>query len=527
MSKMILLGDDAVAQAAIDAGVTCAYGYPGTPSTEILEYVMRAVKKDGAIHATWAANEKVALEQAVGTSFAGRRVLVTMKHVGLNVAADPFMNSTVTGAGGGLVLAVADDPGMHSSQNEQDSRIYGDFAMTHCFEPSNQQESYDMTREAFDASEKFENPVLVRLVTRLAHSRADVEVGAKRAPNPLAPSKDRVRWTLLPTNARPLYRKLVEKQPAMRAYSEESRWNELHLDPARRDLGVIVSGIAANYFHEALGEDLPSFLKVGLYPLPREKIRRLLEHVARVLVLEEGYPFIERQIADLEGKAMGRPVLGRFTGHLPLWGELTPDLVARALGREAAAAASAPGAAAPLVARPPQLCAGCPHSDTYRALNVLKQKFAGSAVFSDIGCYTLGFYPPFETIDSCLDMGASISMAKGASDAGMHPVFCVIGDSTFGHSGITPLLTAAHEDTDMVVVILDNSTVAMTGKQESLSTGDRLLGIVAGVGVPKERIRVLRPLPKNHDENARIIDEEVSHKGLSVIIAKRECLELK
>jgi indolepyruvate ferredoxin oxidoreductase alpha subunit len=313
----------------------------------------------------------------------------------------------------------------------------------------------------------------------------------------------------------------------MRAYSEESRWNELHLDPSRREIGVIASGIAYNYFREALGEDLPSHLKIGLYPLPRGMIQKLFDHVEKVLVIEEGYPYIERQITDVAGRAMGKQVLGRFTGHLPLWGELNPDLVAKALGRAPATSPFALGPGAPLAPRPPQLCAGCPHRDTYSAINVLKHRFASSAVFADIGCYTLGFYKPLETIDSCLDMGASISMAKGASDAGMHPVFCVIGDSTFGHSGITPLLTAAHENTRMVVVILDNSTTAMTGKQESLSTGERLLGIVAGVGVPKEHLRTLRPLPKNLEENSRIIAEEVAYDGLSVIIANRECLELK
>jgi len=525
MRQMILLGDEAIAQAAVDAGISAAYGYPGTPSTEIFEYIEKQAGKDPSLHASWAANEKVAYEQAMGASFAGRRSIAIMKHVGLNVAADPFMNSAITGTLGGLVLAVADDPGMHSSQNEQDSRYFADFAQIHCYEPSNQQECYDMTIEAFNTSERFEEPVMIKLVTRIAHSRSGVTVSSRCDRNPLKPSSDRVRWTLLPTNARPQYRKLVQKQPSLREFAEQNPFNEIFLNPDNQDLGVITAGAAYNYFREVAGPVPPSFLKIGLYPMPIKKVIGLLDHVKFALIIEEGYPFIEKNLIGLLGMEKNRRFKGRFTGDMPLWGELTPDIVAKALGN------SADIPQRPLSQyikpRPPQLCPGCPHRDTFNAVNKVKEDYERPVVFSDIGCYTLGFYEPFETIESCLDMGASIGMAKGAADAGMFPVMCVIGDSTFGHSGIASLLTAANSNTNMVVIIVDNSTVAMTGTQESLSTGDRLVEITAGVGVPREHIRVLNPMPKNLDENARVLKEEVEYKGLSVIISQRPCVQLR
>ncbi|MBN1945658.1 MAG: hypothetical protein JW797_08265 [Bradymonadales bacterium] len=525
MNKMLLLGDEAAAQAAIDAGITTAYAYPGTPSTELFEYIERKSPKGGPIHATWAANEKVAYEQAVGTSFAGRRSLVTMKHVGLNVAADPFINSAVTGAHGGLVLVIADDPGMHSSQNEQDSRYYAHFAMVHCYEPANQQEAYDMTREAFDTSERFAAPVMVRLVTRLAHSRADVLVQPPVSPTSLGRSTTPARWTLLPSNARPQYQKLVEKQPSLQSFSEESPFNQLEINPKNRELGVITSGVAYNYFREVAGPHPPSYLKIGLYPIPTGQVLQLLDHVKEVLIIEEGYPFIEQTLLGTLGMANNSRFKGRFTRHLPLWGELNPDIVAAALDEGTHPAETPP--VSQLRPRPPQLCKGCPHASTFSAINEAKKGYDDPVVFSDIGCYTLGYYEPFRTIESCLDMGASIGLAKGAADAGMHPVLCALGDSTFGHSGITPLLTAAHENTNMVVFILDNGTVAMTGTQESMSTGDRLVELVAGVGVERDHIRVITPLPQQHEANVQVICEEIEYPGLSVIIPRRPCVQLR
>src|SRR5512136_1969783 len=290
MTTEILLGDEAVALAAIDSGLTAAYSYPGTPATEIMEYLIKAAAKSTDLKASWSVNEKVAYEEALGVSFAGKRALVSMKHVGLNVAADPFMNSAITGANGGFVVVSADDPGMHSSQNEQDSRYYIHFAQIFGYEPSDHQEAYDMAREAFDLSERLGLPVLMRMVTRLSHSRSAVEIREARPQNELkkGAGKD---WILLPVNARRRFTQLLDRQGEMVRISDESRFNALKLNEADRSLGVIASGIAYNYFREAVAGDaaLPSFLKVSTYPLPEGLIRKLVGHVDKVLVLEDGY----------------------------------------------------------------------------------------------------------------------------------------------------------------------------------------------------------------------------------------------
>ncbi|MEN6559968.1 MAG: thiamine pyrophosphate-dependent enzyme [Acidobacteriota bacterium] len=523
MSRQILLGDEAVALGAVHAGLSAAYSYPGTPASEIMEYLVRLSAESRAFAAVWSVNEKVAYEEALGASFAGKRAMVSFKHVGLNVAADPFMNSAITGANGGLLAVSADDPGMHSSQNEQDSRFYVQFAQIPGFEPSDHQEAYDMAREAFDLSEKFGLPVLMRLVTRLSHSRSAVETREARPQNELkkGTGKD---WILLPGNARGRFSQLLDRQAEMVRCSEESRFNRLELNAGDRSFGVIASGIAYNYFREAVAGDAapPSFLKISTYPLPESLVRRLVAHVDKVLVLEDGYPFIERQVRGLFG-VPGKTVLGRASGDVPASGELTPDIVRRALGLGPLPALPVSGL--PLANRPPQLCAGCPHADTFKALNKALEGRAGASVFGDIGCYTLGALPPFNAINSCVCMGASISMARGASDAGLHPAVSVIGDSTFAHSGITPLLGAARADADMTVIILDNATTAMTGGQPTYGSGQPLLRLIEGLGVPKEHIRTIEPLPKNHETNVRIIRDEIEHRGLSVIVAVRECIQ--
>jgi len=523
MPRLILLGDEAVALGAVHGGLSAAYSYPGTPASEIMEYLIPRAKKEGPFKATWSVNEKVAYEEALGASFAGKRALVSFKHVGLNVAADPFMNSAITGANGGLVVVSADDPGMHSSQNEQDSRYYARFAQVFCFEPSDHQEAYDMTREAFEVSEKLGLPVMVRLVTRLSHSRSTVETRPSRPENDLGYG-EWTDWTLLPTNARRKFGMLIRKQPEMVALSESSPWNSLTLNAESRALGVIASGIAFNYFREAArgSEPLPSFLKVSTYPLPEALVRKLVDHVETILVVEDGYPFIEKRITGMFG-IPGKTVLGKTTGALPASGELSPDIVRRALGLPPPASLAAGGV--PLAGRPPQLCAGCPHADTFKALNKAREDHAGSSVFSDIGCYTLGALPPYNAVQSCVCMGASVSMARGASDVGVHPAVAVIGDSTFAHSGITPLLGAADAGADMTVIILDNATTAMTGGQPTFGSGERLLRIVAGVGVAPEHIRTIEPLPKNLEANVRVIKEELDYHGLSVIVAVRECIQ--
>jgi indolepyruvate ferredoxin oxidoreductase alpha subunit len=523
MKPEILLGDEAVALGAVHAGVSAAYSYPGTPASEIMEYLLRVAAKTGSFAASWSVNEKVAYEEALGVSFAGKRALVSMKHVGLNVAADPFMNSALTGANGGLVVVPADDPGMHSSQNEQDSRFYAEFARIPCFEPSNHQEAYEMTRQAFDVSEKLGVPVMVRLVTRLSHSRSTVRPGEPRGQNELrhGASQD---WTLLPVNARRRFRALLDDQADMLRLSEESGFNSLRLNEKGRSLGVLASGIAFNYVQENLValETAPSLLKVCTYPLPEKLIRSLVEHVGTILVVEEGYPLIERSLKGLFGIA-GKTVRGKLSGDLPLTGELSPEAVRPALGLEPLRKVGLGGFE--LAARPPQLCTGCPHADTFHALNKALEDYHQGNVFGDIGCYTLGAYPPYRAVQTCVCMGASVSMAKGGAEAGIHPSIAVIGDSTFGHSGLTPLLEAAAADTNMTLFILDNSTVAMTGGQPSFASGPRLLRMIEGLGVAKEHLRTIEPLPKNLDKNVRIIKEEIAHPGLSVIVAVRECLE--
>ncbi len=523
MPRQILLGDEAVALGAVHAGLSAAYSYPGTPASEILEYLVKQSEATKAFAAVWSVNEKVAYEEALGASFAGKRALVSFKHVGLNVAADPFMNSAITGANGGLLVVSADDPGMHSSQNEQDSRYYVDFAKIFGFEPSDHQEAYDMARQAYDLSEELGLPVLMRLVTRLSHSRSAVETRDPRPQNMLKKGvgKD---WILLPVNARRRFGQLLDRQAEMVRLSEASPFNVLKLNEKDRKLGVIASGIAYNYFREAMAGPAapPSFLKISTYPLPLALIKKLVDHVDTILVLEDGYPFIESRLKGLFGLP-GKTVLGKTTGAVPASGELTPDLVRQALGLKPLPALAASGL--PLAGRPPQLCAGCPHADTFKALNKALEGYQGSNVFSDIGCYTLGALPPYNAIHSCVCMGASISMARGAADVGLYPAVSVIGDSTFAHSGITPLLSAARADTNMTVIILDNATTAMTGGQPTYGSGEGLLRLVEGLGIAKEHIRTIEPLPKNHDQNVQVIKDELEHRGLSVIVAVRECVQ--
>jgi indolepyruvate ferredoxin oxidoreductase, alpha subunit len=523
MTDMVLLGDEAVALGAVHAGLTAAYAYPGTPSTEILEYLVRYQKAHGAPRATWATNEKTAYEEALGVSFAGRRALTSMKHVGLNVAADPFMNSALLSINGGLVVVVADDPGMHSSQNEQDTRYFADFARVVCLEPANQQEAYDMTREAFDVSERFTIPVVVRLVTRLAHSRAVVRVRDARPENPVAKSPIPSSWILLPANARHQWRRLLDRQPDFLEWSESAGFNHLRLNEDRRDLGVITTGLARNYYVENLDElgFQPSHLHVGAYPVPIESVRRLAGHVSRVLVLEEGYPYVERMLRGIVPPDI--EIMGRESGAVPPDGELTPDIVRRALGLRERVGQEIPGLSLP--GRPPQLCAGCPHADSFDAIKLAIADFASPVVTSDIGCYTLGALPPYSAVESCVCMGASVGMAKGASDAGLKPAIGLIGDSTFFHSGVTPLLDAVAANTDMTLIILDNETTGMTGGQPTILPPGRIEKLVLGLGVDPAHCHVITTHHRFTDQNRDLIRREVEYPGLSVVIAVRECIE--
>jgi len=522
MSIRLMLGDEALAQGAMDAGLSGAYAYPGTPSTEITEYAIRSPESQrGAIHCRWTTNEKTALEAALGMSYAGRRAMASMKHVGLNVAADALVNAAIAGTNGGLIVNVADDPSMHSSQNEQDSRLYTDLALIPCVEPSDQQEAYRAPAHAFDLSERLRVPVLVRLTTRLAHSRATVAVGSAREQRRLSPPLDPKRFILLPSMARRSYDDLVRRQPDFLRASEESPFNEL-VEGADTSLGIIACGIAVNYVREVYEGACPHpMLKIGQYPLPPSLVERILEACDRVLVFEDGYPYVEGKLQALP-RCSDRTIEGRLTGHLPRTGELDPTSVARALGLAETSTGPASGVPAP---RPPALCPGCPHTDTCRALNEALGDARGEhgRVFSDIGCYTLAALPPLSSIDTCVEMGASITMARGASDAGLRPAVALIGDSTFAHSGMTGLLDCVNDETDITVIIVDNGTVGMTGGQPSAAE-NRLAAICRGLGVDPTHIRQIRALPRNHAGNVAVLKEEIDFPGLSVVIAERECL---
>lgn len=521
MQKLLLLGDEAIAQAAIDAGISGIFSYPGTPSTEITEYVIASKQaKEKGIKASWAANEKTGMEAALGVSYVGKRAMTCMKHVGLNVAADAFVNSAMTGANGGLVIVAADDPSMHSSQNEQDSRFYGKFAMMPILEPSNQQEAYDMVHYGFDISEKFQIPVLLRITTRLAHSRAGVVRKPERAQNEIKLPGDLKQFVLLPAIARRRYKGLLASQALFEEESEKSGYNK-YLDGTDKSLGIITSGIAYNYLMENYPDRVVPHpvVKITQYPLPVNMIEKLERECDRILVIEEGAPVIEEMLKGLLSKGLN--VSGRLDGALPRDGELNPNLVARALGKEDIHGADIPGI---VVGRPPSLCLGCSHADMYNALNEALSEFGKGRVFSDIGCYTLGALQPFDAINTCVDMGASITMAKGAADVGFVPAIAVIGDSTFTHSGITGLLDAVNDKSPVTVIIADNSTTGMTGGQKSSATG-KVEDICRGVGVEEEHIRVLKPLRKNHEENVKIMLEELNYPGVSVIIPRRECIQ--
>lgn len=521
MSKILLLGAEAIAQGAIDGGMSGIYAYPGTPSTEITEYIQKSkTANDKKIHSKWSVNEKTAMETALGMSYAGKRAMVCMKHVGLNVAADPFINSAITGVNGGLIITVADDPSMHSSQNEQDSRYYGNFAMIPILEPSNQQEAYDMAREGFLFSEKYKIPIMIRITTRLSHSRYGVETKNPFDENSLTLPEDPKQFILLPAIARVRYKTLLGNQTNFLSESENSQYNKF-IAGKNKSLGIIACGITYNYLLENFANHVCEYpvIKIGQYPLPKILINKLYSECGEILVLEDGYPLVEETLKGFFES--GKKIKGKLDGTLPRDGELNPTLVAQALGHPVQKGSPVPNI---VVNRPPELCSGCSHRDIYNALNEAMKTFGEKRVFSDIGCYTLGALPPFNSINSCVDMGASITMAKGAADAGLVPSVAVIGDSTFTHSGITGLLDAVNEKSNITVIISDNSAVAMTGGQDSSATG-KLKNICLGIGVEPEHIRILLPLPKNHDEMVNVLKEELSYNGVSVIISQRECIQ--
>ena len=537
--KRLLLGDEAFALGAINAGLSGSYAYPGTPSTEILEFVQaNPVTKERNIHCHWSSNEKTAMEEALGMSYCGKRATVSMKHVGMNVAADAFVNSGMTGANGGLIVVAADDPSMHSSQNEQDSRFYAQFALVPTLEPSNQQEAYDMARYGFELSERFQIPVMMRFVTRLSHSRAVVEIDeTPDKQNEMSFPKNPRQWVLMPGNSRVRYPQLLKDFAALAEESETSPFNK-YTDAACHSLGIIVSGIAANYYNELFPEGSPfPLLKISQYPLPAKSIAKLMAECDNVLIIEEGQPFIESQVRGTVGS---EHLFGKTTGNMPLTGELTPDNVRQGLIKtisqvgcgdekmqaiaESLKAEEVKPVPAMVMPRPPALCQGCGHRDVYSALNEVLEGCDNPRVFGDIGCYTLGYLSPFNAIHTCVDMGASITMAKGAADAGLETAIAIIGDSTFTHSGMTGLLDAINENSPITVIISDNLTTGMTGGQDSQGTG-KLEEICLGLGADPAHVRTIDSLPKLHAEMVALFKEEIAYRGTSVIVSRRECLQ--
>jgi indolepyruvate ferredoxin oxidoreductase alpha subunit len=532
-APLFMLGDEAVALAALHAGLTAAYGYPGTPSTEIMEWLIDRYENHGGPPARWCANEKTALEGALGVSFAGKRALVTMKHVGLNVAADPYVNSALLGINGGLVLAVADDPGMHSSQDEQDSRFYAAFARAPCLEPRSAQEAYDMTREAFDVSERYHLPVLLRLTTRIAHARAKVVPRPPVAQNVLRKPESKTEWILLPGNARKNYDALIGKQKALAEWSENHPANKFDGEGGEGSVTVITSGLGGNYYEENR-EDFIAFMKpkgelrrlhIGAYPLPVKKIRQSCVNSREILVIEEGQPFIEEKLAGILDA--GKVIHGKLDGTLPPSGELDADIVRRGLGLDPLPTADLPeGLTVP--GRPPQLCQGCPHIDSY---TVIKDFITGVdnpndySVNADIGCYSLGALGKLSVPESIVCMGASVGMARGAGEAGVKYAIAVIGDSTFLHSGIPSLIDAVAHNTPMTLVILDNTIVAMTGCQEPIVPSASLKGIVLGTGIDPSHLVFLPARAPKREENLAAFKREMEYRGVSVVVFQRECLE--
>ncbi len=459
--KLLLSGNEAVAQGAWEAGVHVGCGYPGTPSTEILESLSRYSE----VKCEWSVNEKVALEVAIGASFAGARSMVTMKHVGVNVAADPLFTASYTGVEGGLVVVTADEPNMYSSQNEQDNRHFAIAAKLPMFEPSDSSEALAFTRYAFEMSENFDTPVFLRTVTRLSHSKSPVTTG-DRIDRPIKGFTSKpAKHVMIPANARVRRQDVEHRMLKLSAAAETHPANRIEKGCGK--IGVITSGISYTYVKEVLPD--ADILKLGLvYPLPRRMIEDFAKSVKTLYVIEELDPFIETQI-----KSWGLSVIGKEI--FPATGEFSPDILRKSLNIESASLSKRSQISfLEVPERRPRLCPGCPHGHVF---SVLKEK--GLIVAGDIGCYTLGTLPPYEVIDTCLDMGASITMAQGiglvnAENNSSVKVAAVIGDSTFAHSGITGLLNACWNKRDGLFVVLDNGTTAMTGMQPNPASGERL-----------------------------------------------------
>jgi len=507
MSKILMLGTDAVARGALEAGISYATSYPGTPATQILEYIA----KNSSVPCEWSVNEKVAYEVAYGVSLTGRRVLCSMKHVGLNVASDPFMTSSYLGVRGGLVLAVGDDPGAYSSQNEQDSRFYALFAKIPCLEPYDGETAKEFTRLAFDISEELGLPVMLRSHTRLLHCYSPVTLGELRQESPVDLKKDPLHLIAIPRHVIPLHKELNAKQAKIREILNRHKFNEIL--PGKGKIGIVACGITINYAME-LGLEYP-ILRINAYPVDEGLLVEFLRDLEEVIVLEEGYPLVEKIV-----RCFHRKVRGKLSGDLPMEGELGPDPVLKLFGL---AKEVQPEKVPP---RPPSLCPGCPHREFYKALIEAEPTF----VAGDIGCYTLGALPPLNALDTCLCMGASIGKAIGIAKQGVQRVAAVIGDSTFWHSGIPALIDAVYNKAHIVVCILDNSVVAMTGHQPTPHLGITAKGEeskainIAEICKACGADTVVEIDPLKREELVAALRRGFDTPGVHVIISKRPCV---
>lgn len=516
--KELMTGNEAIARGAYEAGVRFASAYPGTPSTEILENVV-LYKKD--VYCEWAPNEKVALESAIGAAIAGARSLSAMKHVGVNVAADALFTFAYTGTNGGLVLVSADDPGMHSSQNEQDNRNYASFARVLMLEPSDSQEAKDMTKLGFELSEKFDTPVMLRVTTRICHSKSLVEFEDRKEKDMVKYAKNISKYVATPGNGKVMRKMLVERIKAMEEYSNETPIN--YIEYNNKDLGIVTSGVAFEYAKEVFG-DTASYLKLGMtFPLPMTKIKEFSMNVKRLIVIEELDPYIENQIKIAGIKCEGKNLIPEFD-------ELNPDIIRSSILGISSDTLSLDLKA---VVRPPTMCAGCPHRGFFHVLSKRKNVM----ISGDIGCYTLGSAAPLFAMDTCICMGASVSAGHGAAVAFKNAgedtrVVSVIGDSTFFHSGITGLINVVYNKSNEVTVILDNRITGMTGHQENPGTGYTLMGETAlqvdieqlclAIGIKKDNLHIVNPLDLKETEAA--LAEALSKDEPSVIITKWPCI---
>lgn len=512
-------GNEAIARGAYEAGVTVAAAYPGTPSTEILENI---IEYKDCIYSEWAPNEKVATEVAIGASIGGARSLAAMKHVGVNVAADPIFTYAYLGVNGGFVLVTADDPSMHSSQNEQDNRYYAKFAKMAMIEPSDSQECKDFMKEAYRVSEKYDTPILFRVTTRICHSKSIVELGEREEVDFKPYVKNIPKYVAAPANAKLAHARVEKRLVELEDYSNESPLNKIEYN--NKKIGIISSGIAYQYAKEVFGENA-SYLKLGFtYPLPMKLINEFSENVEKLYVIEELEPYIEEQIKAAGIKCIGKEIIPRLY-------ELNPEIIAKAiLGKtyESKKLDVEP------VPRPPVLCPGCPHRGFFYTMSKKKNR----VVTGDIGCYTLGASQPLEAMDTCICMGAGFSAGMGVSKAfevsgRKDKVFGVLGDSTFFHSGITGAIDIVYNKGNMVPVVLDNRITGMTGHQDNPGTGRTLMGEptteIDVVGVLKaigyKTVKVVDPCDLKAMEDTVKEAEEATEPY--AIVTKRPCVLIK